>query len=943
MAAELKFLINAVDNASATLGKIGRETEKLGGATAKLNAASRLLGAGAIIAFGAASVKAYAEAEASQIKLQEAYRKFPAVADVSIQSMRDLNSAIQAKTGSDDDELAAAEAKLAMYNLTGSQIQKLIPIVNDYAIANGIGVTEAAGKVGKAMLGNAKALKDVGIDFKATGDKAKDFDAIYTALEGKVGGAGEAFGESTAGQLKILQASFSDLQEEVGAQLVPALKTLVDVATPLLGAFGKLPEPVKSVTVLLGAAAAATLLLGPRLITLGTALQGILPAGAKAAAGLEATTVAAGTSATATNAATVSVRGLMASFAALAAAATAAIAVTVALGEANKALQDAMGNGAKSTEQWGQSTRITSADLAQLKLDMVQVGGQSGTLAAAIKYLGSGDVIGAWTAMRTGGENVANFDSAMATLVGSGNLDEAAAMVAALGLSTDDARDKLPAYTAALDAAGGAANGMTGPTQTAAQALDDVASKGNGAEDAVKALRDALDGLRGTQMDSERATMSVQAAIDKANASFTEHGKTLSYDTDAGRANRQSLMDLAKASLDAAVAYAQNGESTASITLKTREAREEFVKTAIKMGYSSDMANHLADSYGLIPSSVSTAVEASGIDIVKQKVIEYIATLNNIPAERRTQIIEEYIREERTVRYQRAGGGYISGPGTSTSDSIPAMLSNGEYVIRAAAVSRAGIGLLSDLNDDGVINRARFATGGFASPAAGLAALQRDTAALVAAQQQLTQLRTGRASTIGGYASMGNAFNFGGSGEAAANLQAAQEAVNMARTPAERVAALAKLDQAKAAARDAAPTAGNLLKGLKAKLGDIKSFYTSLKELRKRGLPLSLLQQVVEAGPLEGSQMAKALLSASPKDFAEIIATQGQIEQFSKASAEYDPLVIRQRGVVNAAVTRARRDATFVSSVRIDLDGKQVAAALLAYKKAMGNRPLGLG
>ena len=46
--------------------------------------------------------------------------------------------------------------------------------------------------------------------------------------------------------------------------------------------------------------------------------------------------------------------------------------------------------------------------------------------------------------------------------------------------------------------------------------------------------------------------------------------------------------------------------------------------------------------------------------------------------------------------------------------------------------------------------------------------------------------------------------------------------------------------------------------------------------------------------------------------------------------------------MVNAAVTRARRDATFVSSVRIQLDGKEVAAALLAYKKAMGNRPLGL-
>lgn len=37
-----------------------------------------------------------------------------------------------------------------------------------------------------------------------------------------------------------------------------------------------------------------------------------------------------------------------------------------------------------------------------------------------------------------------------------------------------------------------------------------------------------------------------------------------------------------------------------------------------------------------------------------------------------------------------ADGGLIQGPGTSTSDSIPALLSDGEYVVRAAAVARPG-------------------------------------------------------------------------------------------------------------------------------------------------------------------------------------------------------------------------------------------------------------
>ncbi|GLC25062.1 hypothetical protein [Roseisolibacter agri] len=45
-----------------------------------------------------------------------------------------------------------------------------------------------------------------------------------------------------------------------------------------------------------------------------------------------------------------------------------------------------------------------------------------------------------------------------------------------------------------------------------------------------------------------------------------------------------------------------------------------------------------------------------------------------------------------------AGGGYVSGPGTSTSDSILARLSDGEFVIRAAAVRRVGIGYLQEIN-----------------------------------------------------------------------------------------------------------------------------------------------------------------------------------------------------------------------------------------------------
>jgi len=45
-----------------------------------------------------------------------------------------------------------------------------------------------------------------------------------------------------------------------------------------------------------------------------------------------------------------------------------------------------------------------------------------------------------------------------------------------------------------------------------------------------------------------------------------------------------------------------------------------------------------------------------------------------------------------------AGGGSVMGAGSWTSDSIPAMLSNGEYVTRAASVAKYGVGFMNSIN-----------------------------------------------------------------------------------------------------------------------------------------------------------------------------------------------------------------------------------------------------
>lgn len=77
------------------------------------------------------------------------------------------------------------------------------------------------------------------------------------------------------------------------------------------------------------------------------------------------------------------------------------------------------------------------------------------------------------------------------------------------------------------------------------------------------------------------------------------------------------------------------------------------------------------------------------------------------------------------IAVKKAEGGLLTGPGTGTSDDIPVMASNGEYVIRAAAVRRLGVGLLDRLNHadrldiagdtDTMRVRPRYASGGLIS------------------------------------------------------------------------------------------------------------------------------------------------------------------------------------------------------------------------------------
>lgn len=239
----LRGVRNEAKHTDTALGKLG----KLGKAGGLLLAGGLATAGVAAVKFGGDSLKAFADADKSQKQLEDAYRRFPKVANVNIETLRKYNQTLQRKTGADADDLAAAQAQLAAFKLNGKQIQSMSPLLIDYANKTGKSLPDAAKTLGKATLGNTKALKDLGISYKSTGDPAKDYANIMTLLKEKVGGYTESLPEVETKQ-KILQASFGDLQEAVGEKLQPAMLGLMDAGQGVLDWLDQNPKVMEGAT-----------------------------------------------------------------------------------------------------------------------------------------------------------------------------------------------------------------------------------------------------------------------------------------------------------------------------------------------------------------------------------------------------------------------------------------------------------------------------------------------------------------------------------------------------------------------------------------------------------------------------------------------------------------------------------------------------------------------
>lgn len=293
-------------------------------------------------------------------------------------------------------------------------------------------------------------------------------------------------------------------------------------------------------------------------------------------------------------------------------------------------------------------------------------------------------------------------------------------------------------------------------------------------------------------------------------------------------------------------------------------------------------------------------------------------------------------------------GQILSGPGTTTSDSILARLSRGEFVMRAAAVRKYGLHFMQAVNSGSANGLPGFASGGLSqnardarstisgnlgiswfgryagytmTPTDKALATPPDLGTLVASLNDLSdQIKAGFSGRQESY--LMRQLTIAGKGlinydkqlyKVTQSLDSAKSKLDDLKNSASQLSSavqsgvLSASDITKGASGGARVTVSSVMAGLTSSRDKASSFANALSTLQKRGLSKDLIQQIAEAGIDNGGlQTATALMGASSSEIKSMNSLQSQINSSAAkagqnaANAVYGDAIKNQEKVVRA-------------------------------------------
>lgn len=677
----LAYLIDAnADKAIRTFEKVGTTAEKeLGKADARIDKfgvnATRI-GAGMLAFSGVAAgallsfANAAEDANQSQLDLQNTLANAPRLAGETAEKFNDLAKALQSKTAADGDAIVSGIAVLGNFGLTAKEIERLTPLLVDYAQFTGKDMSTAATDVGKALQGQGRALRSVGLNLKDAGSEAGNFSQVVDGLAGKVGGFAEREGQTFSGQMQRLKNELGDVQEGLGVGVVGALNTLLGPATRFSGWLSDASPQTQEFTGRLfaigtasvGAVGGLSLIAGQivkmrdaftvtniegtrTLTTLGKFARGAGIAGGIAGIGLALWEVVRASQEVNINIeqmARSATSQLVTSFLAIDSAAEGlknnftpeelelyqrniedrqkAFFGALAAGSIGTAerLRDALKAQGKDVSALDRILRNESAAQKQASADANAgadafggVGGSAKGAAREVKTLGDrmGEVLG-------GAFDVANAET-----------DVLEAFDQLQQRANEGAEERADLARRHADAVEDSARRIRDAEQDVADAREDLNKIASGDRtDARRRLRDAEQGLADTRADGAD---SVAEAADE----LERWTPTLDEATEAGRENREVLQEIVEKSVEVADKMAEQGESSSAINgyLTTQRTKLETIGT--QLGFNRDRLREYTDLLGTVASLTGGTRQPGSADSLERQVERGLLTNGGVVIE----------------------------------------------------------------------------------------------------------------------------------------------------------------------------------------------------------------------------------------------------------------------------------------------------------------------
>jgi hypothetical protein len=222
--AEVADFSKNIKQASSDTQSIGDQFDAFGKKAALAFAAA----AAAIGAFAVASVKAAAEDEVGQKKLEETIRNTTNATAEQIAGIDKYITSQSIATATTDDVLRPALSRLILATKDVTKAQDLLSLAQEISVARNKPLEAVTNALGKAYEGSNTALGKLGIGIDAATLKTLSFDETQQLLNKTFDGFIENQSETAAFKFKQLTIAIDETKEQIGAALLPVITELTD-------------------------------------------------------------------------------------------------------------------------------------------------------------------------------------------------------------------------------------------------------------------------------------------------------------------------------------------------------------------------------------------------------------------------------------------------------------------------------------------------------------------------------------------------------------------------------------------------------------------------------------------------------------------------------------------------------------------------------------------